>query len=130
MRKRQKIFVYAKIVQSRDAKDLIVAIAKSEWKKTWKYTRYFAVTFLGSPEHKLREDNNVMSEEFKRRAGKFIAEYFDKEPKASYEDERIIKEGIRILIHDNVFTKKELQKETMKKYNILITSTLLEECLY
>jgi len=70
-----------------------------------------------------------MHKEFRKRAGKFISEYLDLKSGTSYEDESVIRQGVAMLINSDIFCEKELQKEAITKHGILITSTLISECL-
>jgi len=43
--------------------------------------------------------------------------------------EEMYGQGVAMLINSDIFCEKELQKEAITKHGILITSTLISECL-
>lgn len=71
-----------------------------------------------------------MSYEFRKRMADFISEYIDTINGGKYEDDDVIRQSIRILITENVFTVEELRKQALKDHYILIPKQFIRECVY
>ena len=76
------------------------------------------------------KDNNIM-DEYKKRLGAFLSEYANiTDESHSMEDEKVIRQSIKILIEKRVFTMEEMRKTALKDHNILISENYIEECIY
>lgn len=70
-----------------------------------------------------------MGKEFRKRIADFLSEYIDvNEPGIGYDDERVIEQGIGILVYEGIFGVEELQKEALREQNVLIPLDFIKTC--
>lgn len=70
-----------------------------------------------------------MTEEFRKRVGKFLSEYIDiTDSRFRYEDDEVIRGGIRELIEKEIFSIRELQIRMGKEVNVLIPEEFIRMC--
>lgn len=71
-----------------------------------------------------------MSDEYRERIAEFLSQYIDVlDCRLGYGDERVIRQGIKLLIEQNIFSKKQIKKELMRQQGIVLTDGFIEKCL-
>lgn len=71
-----------------------------------------------------------MSDDFRNKLAAFISEYIDTINGGKYTDDDVIRQSIKILITENVFTVNGLRKQAIKDYQILIPESFIRKCVY
>lgn len=71
-----------------------------------------------------------ISDDFRNKLAGFISEYIDTINGGKYTDNDVIRQSIKILITENVFTVESLRKQALKDYQILIPKSFIRECVY
>lgn len=67
-----------------------------------------------------------MSEEYRKRIAKFLSKYIDiQDCRIGYGDDRVIRQGLKALIENNIFSVRELQKQAVKEANVLIPADFI-----
>lgn len=70
-----------------------------------------------------------MSEEYRKRIAKFLSKYIDiQDCKIGYGDDRVIRQGIKALIENDIFSVRELQKRAVKEADVLISANFIVMC--
>lgn len=70
-----------------------------------------------------------MLEEYRKRIAKFLSKYIDiLDCKVGYGDDEVIKQGIKALIENDIFSVRELQKQAVKEANVLIPTDFIIMC--
>ena len=70
-----------------------------------------------------------MSEEYRKRIGEFLQNYIDitdTKREWQYSDERVIYEGIALLL--SIFTAEELKREMLKEAGVIISYEIIDKC--
>ena len=71
-----------------------------------------------------------MTEEFRKRISKFLSKYIDIiDCKRGYGDDLVIKQGIRALIENNIFSVRELQIQAGKEADVFIPAGFIKMCV-
>lgn len=71
-----------------------------------------------------------MTEEFRKRIAKFLSNYIDVlDCKRGYGDNDVIRQGIKALIKNDVFSVRELQKQAIKEADVLMPAEFIEMCV-
>lgn len=71
-----------------------------------------------------------MEEEFRKRIASFLSEYVNiTDSKYGYEDENVIKQGIKLLINTGAFTIPEMIRECAKNHSLIIPVKFITDCL-
>lgn len=71
-----------------------------------------------------------MTEEFRKRISKFLSKYIDiLDCKRGYGDDLVIKQGIEVLIENNIFSVRELQIQAGKEAGVLIPTEFIKMCV-
>lgn len=71
-----------------------------------------------------------MSEEFRYRISLFLKEWIDvTDPKVGYGDDRVIRQGIKLLIETGVFDEQEMRKVALKEHGLVIPEGFINRCL-
>lgn len=71
-----------------------------------------------------------MTEEFRKRISKFLSKYIEiLDCKRGYGDDLVIKQGIKALIENNIFSVRELQIQACKEASILIPADFIKMCV-
>ena len=71
-----------------------------------------------------------MSDEYRERIAEFLSQYIDiLDCKLGYGDERVIRQGIKLLSEQNIVSKSGLKKELMRQQGIVLTDDFIEKCL-
>lgn len=73
-----------------------------------------------------------MSEEYRKRIGEFLRNYIeitDTEKEWQYSDEKIIYQGIAVLIDNDIFTVEELQREILKEAGVILSDEIIDKCM-
>ena len=72
-----------------------------------------------------------MSDEFRERIANFISIYADiTDCKLGYGDEKVIRQGIKLLIEEKIFSVSGLKKELMRQQRIIVSDDFINECLH
>lgn len=67
--------------------------------------------------------------EYRKRIANFISKYVDiKDNRMRYQDNRIIAEGIGVLIVEEIFSPQELQRIALKEDGVFIPLMFIERC--
>lgn len=70
-----------------------------------------------------------MSGEYRKRVAKFLSKYIDiLDCKVGYGDDKVIEQGIKALIENEIFSVRELQKQAVKEANVLIPADFIKMC--
>ncbi len=70
-----------------------------------------------------------ISDDFRNKLAGFISEYIDAINGGKYTDDDVIRQSIKILITENVFTIESLRKQALKDHQILIPESFVKECM-
>ncbi len=71
-----------------------------------------------------------MSDDFRNKLAAFISEYIDTINGGKHTDDDVIRQSIKILITENVFTVESLRKQAIKDFQILIPASFIRKCVY
>lgn len=72
-----------------------------------------------------------MNEEYRKRIGEFLMNYIDiadTKREWQYSDERIIYQGIALLLDNGVFTFEELKREMLKEVGVILSNEIIDKC--
>lgn len=71
-----------------------------------------------------------MTEEYRKRIAKFLSKYIDiNDSRLGYGDHKVIRQGIKALIKNNIFSVRELQIQAGKEADVLIPAEFIEMCM-
>lgn len=70
-----------------------------------------------------------MSDDYRKSLSEFIAEYIDVKAGHRYDEDEVIMESIDLLISNDVFSVKEMQKQALKDYSIIIPERFIKQCM-
>lgn len=74
---------------------------------------------------------NNMSEEYRKRIGEFLRNYIDitdTKTEWQYSDERVIYQGIALLLENGIFTVEELKCEMLKEVGVILSDEIIAKC--
>jgi len=71
-----------------------------------------------------------MDEEFRNRLAAFLPGYINiTDSRYGYENDEVIKSGIKLLINSGAFTIPEMKKELAVKHSLIIPTKFITDCL-
>ena len=71
-----------------------------------------------------------MTEEFRKRIAKFLSKYIDiLDCKRGYGDDLVIKQGVKALIENDIFSARELQIQAGKEADVFIPAEFINMCV-
>lgn len=70
-----------------------------------------------------------MSKDYRKRISEFIAKYIDVVDGYRYDEDDVIRQSIDILISENVFSIKEMQKQALREHSIIIPEKFIRQCI-
>ena len=71
-----------------------------------------------------------MTDDYRKGIGKFLENYIDIVVDGySYDNEEVIKQGIKALIKEGIFSAEELQRAALKECRVLIPIDFINKCI-
>ena len=71
-----------------------------------------------------------MADEYRKGIGSFLSNYIDITADGyGYDDENVIKQGIKALVKEGVFSAKKLQKRALNESSVLIPLDFINKCV-
>ena len=71
-----------------------------------------------------------MTDDYRERIGKFLKNYIDIVVDGySYDNKEVIKQGIKALIKEGIFSAEELQRAAIKECHVLISLDFINKCI-
>ena len=71
-----------------------------------------------------------MTNDYRNKIADFISEYIDTINGGKYTDDDVIRQSIKILIAEKVFTVDGLRRQALKDYEIIIPENFIRNCVY
>lgn len=72
----------------------------------------------------------LMSDIYRKRIADFLSKYIDlKDCRYGFGDDKVIIQGIKILIENDIFTPDSLKKTAIETQGIIISDEFINDCL-
>lgn len=71
-----------------------------------------------------------MTEEYRERLADFVSKYVDlKDNRFGYGHDKVIRQAVKMLIDEGIFTKESLIKAAAKQCGVIIPGEFIDECI-